>query len=61
VRRYVVSGAWRTDTIVDDLYRVASTTPDATAIVARRGDVTSRLRWGAYVAAADWYAGACDG
>ena len=47
IRRYRVSGEWRADTVVEDVFRWAGQTPDAPAVVAfseRGGLVTLTYR-----------------
>jgi cyclohexanecarboxylate-CoA ligase len=58
VERYVRTGAWRTTSIVDDLYRWAAATPDAPAIVAQHDTRLTRISYAEYAAAVDRYAGA---
>ena len=59
VRRYVSSGAWRSDSVVDDLRRWATTTPEATAIVSWYGDgQIQRISYREYQDAVDRYTAA---
>jgi cyclohexanecarboxylate-CoA ligase len=58
IQRYLATGAWRTETILDDLAHWAAATPDAPAIVAQHDTRLTRVSYAEYAAAVDRYAAA---